>query len=333
MKGGNLQSKFGTIKKVVSNKLVNIGIFPKQTDKQFFVLMYHGIDKVQDTTYNQRFFSVANFEKQIIEFKKHFNILTYPDFVNRNFSATKPNVLITFDDGYANNYRYALPVLDKHKVHAMYFITGVNTLVNKVLWADAMDIVSRHTPAKTKITVDGIQFEFVGGEFINNKKKLILKKYIKSHKSAGYSLKQELIDQLLGIYDFTKVKGLEDYWQLMTDEEIYKTSQSPNITIGSHGFYHNNLGSLSNDDAVSEVLASRKYLNNIIGKEVLTIGFPDGSYTEQLNDALLREGFANQFLVEYHFKDGGKRDFVFDRIGLYPFMGNHHEILYKILHQ
>src|ERR1043165_2632346 len=141
MKPGNLSTKIGTLKKVVSNKLINKGIFSKEGGRQVFVLMYHGIDKVQDTTYNKRFFTQANFEKQVVEFKKHFNMLTYSDWATQNFSSTKPNALITFDDGYANNYRYALPVLDKHNVHAMFFITGVDTLPVKVLWADALDIV------------------------------------------------------------------------------------------------------------------------------------------------------------------------------------------------
>jgi hypothetical protein len=33
----------------------------------------------------------------------------------------------------------------------------------------------------------------------------------------------------------------EDYWLQMTTEEIKKASQSPFITIGSHGYYHNDL--------------------------------------------------------------------------------------------
>ncbi len=333
MKPGNLQSKFITLRKVVSNKLINKGYFSKQSDKQFFILMYHGIDKKQDTRYNQRFFSQANFEKQITDLKKHCHILTYSDFANRRFSNQKPNVLLTFDDGYANNYRYALPVLDKYNVHAVYFITGVGSLEKKILWADAMDIVSSHAKEGCRITINSNEFIFRKTDFIQPESGILLKKYIKDSKTAGYSEKEELVSQLLAIYDFTKTAGLQDYWQLMTDEEIYKTSLSKNITIGSHGFYHNNLGSLSNEDAVSEVLLSKKYLENITQKEVATIGFPDGSYTELLNDSLLKEGFANQFLVDYKTDDAGTRDFTFARYGLYPFMGNNNEILYKMLHQ
>jgi peptidoglycan/xylan/chitin deacetylase (PgdA/CDA1 family) len=329
---GILQSKIGTIKKIVSNNLVSKGIFSKSSSKQFVIIMYHGIDKKQDTTYNQRFFSQDNFEQQVIDLKKYCNILSHNDFVHNNYSSEKPNVIITFDDGYANNFRNALPVLNKYDVHAFFFITGVGTLDHKVLWADALDIVSRQSEEGSRLVIDNIEFTFTEGDFINQASQLALKKFIKDSKTARYKQKEQLVEQLLAIYDFTKVSGMEDYWQLMSDEDIRKSAQCRNVTIGSHGFYHNNLGSLSNDDAMDEVLLSKKYLENITQTEVNTIGFPDGSYTVELNDSLYKAGFKQQYLVDYKFDDRGERDFAFERVGLYPFMGNNKEILYKILH-
>ena len=326
-------SKLGTAKRLIANKLISSGIYSKQSGKHFLILMYHGIDKVQDTRFNQRFFSMHNFEQQVISFKKHFNILTYEDLVNRNFAKNRTNVLLTFDDGYANNFRYALPVLDRHNVHALFFITGVGNFGHKVLWADAVDIVARNGKENSKITLNGMDFFLAKGAFINKDTDTSLKSYIKADKNSGYATKEQLIEQLLSVHDFTKNTELNDYWNLMTDEEIRLTSQSPNITIGSHGFYHNNLGSLSTADATDEVMKSKQYLEGITQKEVATIGFPDGSYTEELNDALYSKGITQQFVVDYKYNDAAKRDYTYDRMGLYPMMGNNNELLYKIIHQ
>ncbi len=170
-------------------------------------------------------------------------------------------------------------------------------------------------------------------EFVNEEHQITLPAYIRRSNKKGFTEKEDLVSQLLSIYDFRRNTELYDLWQLMTDEEIKKASLSPNVTIGSHGFYHNNLGSLSNQDAVDEVIMSRTYLEGIIQKPVTTIGFPDGSYTEQLNDSLLQEGWNKQFVVDYRYDDEGKRDSIYERFGLYPNMGNTHKIVYKILHQ
>lgn len=324
-------SVIGEIRKIVANSLINKGVFSTGTDKTVVIVMYHGIDKTENTQFNPRFFSISNFEKQIATFKKRFNILTHTDFISKNFAQDRPNILLTFDDGYANNATYAVPILDKYSAHAYFFVTGVGSLDRKMLWADAVDIVSVYGMPNSKVILNNIEFVLQSRKFLNQELNIDLKKYVKDSNIPGYTEKQQLIDQLIAIYDFTAKKELDDYWQLMTNEQIRAAATNNNITIGSHGFYHNNLGSLSTSDAVSEVMLSKNYLQDIIQGEVSTIAFPDGSYTEPLNDMLYTNGFTGQFLVDYRFNDENKRDFTFSRFGLYPGMGNKHEILYKIL--
>ncbi len=250
----------------------------------------------------------------------------------RRWPDSKLNVVITFDDGYRNNLKYALPILDKYGVHAYYFITGIGSFERKLLWADALDIVSTLATENSKVHMAGKDYHLVNKGFIHRETNTPLRKSIKQSSISGYEEKNNLIEQLLSLYNFTGQNELNDYWQLMSNDEIALTGRSKNITIGSHGFYHNNLGALHHDDAIAEILKSKIYLENIIQKEVTTIGFPDGSYTVQLNEALNKSGFNKQFLVNYEFADDGILDYVYDRFGLYPYMGNANQILHKIIH-
>jgi peptidoglycan/xylan/chitin deacetylase (PgdA/CDA1 family) len=320
--------KLRTIRKIIRNKRIDSGLFPKRSERELIIVMYHGIDKVQSTRYNERFFSVKNFEEQIKTMKRHFHVLNHADLVNRNFSKDKTNIVITFDDGYANNFRYALPVLDRYNAHAYFFITGMGQTDQNILWADALNIVTAHIHNGARLLLNDCEFDLKDGIFTDRAAGRDLNSYIKAR---GYDEKKELVTQLLRLYDLTKHEGLNDYWQLMTNSEIQRAAQSKNITIGSHGYFHNNLGDIPLEDALKEVALSKKYLESLTQKAVDSIAFPDGSYTTSLNDALYTAGVTTQFVVDHRYDDAGARPFVYDRYGLYPYMGNTNNIIHQMI--
>jgi peptidoglycan/xylan/chitin deacetylase (PgdA/CDA1 family) len=49
----------------------------------------------------------------------------------------------------------------------------------------------------------------------------------------------------------------------MNDEQIKTLASSPLVTIGSHGWQHNNLGNIEKDHAGWELRQSKEYLENL----------------------------------------------------------------------
>lgn len=86
------------------------------------VLFYH---RVADEYPNPWTIGVAEFEAQLDYCRTEFEVIGL-DEVQRRLStrrSPRPAVAITFDDGYADNFRYALPALIRHRIPCTYFVS------------------------------------------------------------------------------------------------------------------------------------------------------------------------------------------------------------------
>ncbi len=88
------------------------------------IIMYHHIDdRAQQWKLSV---SPTSFEKQMRYFKDHhYYVMSLEDYINhlkKGDAVPRKSVIITFDDGYKNNYTNALPILKKYNFPATFFI-------------------------------------------------------------------------------------------------------------------------------------------------------------------------------------------------------------------
>jgi peptidoglycan/xylan/chitin deacetylase (PgdA/CDA1 family) len=278
------------------------------------VLTYHGIDLQGRKDVNARFISADYFEKQIAYFSKHFNLVSVEDVFNGNVSQDILNIAITFDDGYANNLKYVLPIIEKHHVPATFFITGIRGAGMNILWPDLIDLATLECNRPVEIR-DQVFKKNSKGELASRVK--TLKQVCKSQ---DWHFKLEVIEALKDFTSFRNNSNLADYWKQLTTEQIKQLSKSPLVTIGSHGYYHNNLGDINYQDACAELEKSKTFLENTIQQEVSSIAYPDGSYTRELIDASQSIGYNQQLALEYLHEEDEGDDRILDRFGINPFI-------------
>ncbi len=104
--------------------------------KNIPTLMYHG---VSDNTWGiaELFVSPAELEKQLIYLKDNgYTTITFEDF--ENLANIEKPVLLTFDDGYDDNYTYLLPLLKKYNAKATVFV--ITREIGKENYMDAKQI-------------------------------------------------------------------------------------------------------------------------------------------------------------------------------------------------
>lgn len=109
--------------------LITYGIIYMKNDKMIAVLGYHGVLPTEERKNNDNLvIEKSKFESQLKLLKKlNYKTLTLEEFLCwKKGECKKPHksVLITFDDGYLNNYTYAFELLKKYDMNAIVFYIG-----------------------------------------------------------------------------------------------------------------------------------------------------------------------------------------------------------------
>jgi len=279
------------------------------------IVVYHGLVKKDHLKFNNRFITVKQFEEHLDWYKKNTNIISINDIFENKITPGKLNVAITFDDGYKNNFKYAVPLLKKKNIPATFFISAIKPK-HTILWPDLLDIVSklRNDP----VIVNDHLFLKKKNEFRNSLTNKTLKTFSKENGSEFIkSLYEALNDDF---NSFKENKPIRDYWKLMNKKEIKEISGNKLFSTGIHGRWHTDYTSITIKEAVKETIYAQKYLENITNKKTEFLAYPFGSYSLWLVAALHKKGFKQQLVCDYNFGKNDSKNIVKDRFTINPFI-------------
>ena len=278
------------------------------------ILVYHGIDEVGETKYNSRFISKVFFEEFIKYITTHYNVISLDDFYLKKFKKDTLNIAITFDDGYLNNYKYAVPILEKYKVPACFYITTIHEKA-PYLWADFLDLVSYHTTKEEVIFERNLYKKSAKKEFIWNGV---------SMKNVAKALPYDVLKLIYELFEngwkALPLEKLEDYWKLMNAAQIKEIADNPLFTIGAHGETHASLVDIPLEAAKHEILTSKKQLETICEQPITEFAFPFGYYNQELADYTTEIGFERLLLVDYNTKEDAKNEAWRNRFVMNPYI-------------
>jgi peptidoglycan/xylan/chitin deacetylase (PgdA/CDA1 family) len=279
------------------------------------ILAYHGICHSEPTKFNTLFVTAQTFEQHLGYYKRYFNLISMDDYYLKRFSKTKFNICLTFDDGFANNYAYALPLLHKYKVPATFFVTAASAAGYDILWNDMLSIAGKYGPAA--LTFKGQTYHKNTNRHYTDTEGISLNVKLRA---CGFSEKAELMRLLDKLCPFRRNGQHQDYWLQMTAEQIRQTAASPYVTIGSHGYYHNDLAGITAAEAAKELAQSKQYLESVTGKAVKSIAFPYGSYNQGVVNAAKACGYTQLLATDYNLPDDGVEPAMRERLTINPFI-------------
>ncbi len=281
-------------------------LFSTLSSHSTLILMYHGVVKHQDLSLSVNHISVSDFEKHLEYFSRNFKIISLEEaFDNyRSGKATKrKSLVITFDDGYENNYLNAYPLLKKYNFPATIFVTS-QCLLNpeRLLWYDQLDLC-KSVINYEKFSKREIQ---LSSQDENGTLKIrdihALRRLMKSVNAKD----KELI--LSNVINKDEAKDIinktdPEYYRLLKKDQIREMADSGLIEIGSHTVFHPNLDTLQTKDLEFELNESKKILQLASAKKINSIAFPDGAYNQDVKRMAEKAGYQNLLAAEYKIQE------------------------------
>lgn len=279
------------------------------------IICYHGVSSSPNFNINNRHIHLDQFKKDIIFYKKNFDIVNLKDFFEGNVNETnkKPKLVLTFDDGYLNNFTNVLPIAEEFNIPVVFFIISASLdNSNFITWYDLLDFVKQSND--NELEINKLVFKKTkNGEYIKDSQ--TIENYIKS-----LGLEREAI--LIKFYEKYKTivetnKDLNpEYWKLVDKGKLEQLINFKNLFIGSHTKLHFNLGNIKDDLINSELKNSKLELENICGYEINSIAYPDGSYNENVKDLASKNGYKYQLAVDYKFANDKIENRIMNRFSI-----------------
>ena len=261
-----------------------------------YISTYHFIRKKIDKFYkNINYLDLNSFKNQIFYFEKKFNIIDFDDtldVLNSKKKYNKPFIVLTFDDGYMEHYKYVFPFLLKRKLKGLFypfansikngFITDTNKIhfilaKNKNINKIEFDIIN-YLKSKTNYNFENIK----KAKRINYKNRRYDNKDISFIKRLLQYYLPEKIRFKVNDFLFRKYVSkdkLQFSEKLYLKKEHMKEMKANCMHFGSHGTSHNYLGFIKIKEQDYEVKNSLNFLKSIFPKENnFSISYPYGSY-------------------------------------------------------
>lgn len=258
------------------------------------VVYYHLISDSKFDFFNGLVVSKKKFEEDVNYYKKHYEVITFRDIqrYKDEGKSLKKCLIITFDDGYKENFRNVTGILDKHNVKATFFMNS-STIDNRALmWRDALTHLSDRTP-ETKLEgfKKGVlfpkdeQFDILGSTKNMHLNKLEKEIDILWNDVTGVS--QQDFAMRNNIYVST-----EDLKSLIHDGH----------EIGVHSNKHPNFSTLSELEGIEEIETAYKYFESKLNYQPISMSFPFGNKPSDQGfyDSLMRKTRLRYFLgIDY----------------------------------
>jgi len=276
--------------------------------------MYHGFsypdEKTGLTIFKRKHLNSEIFENHLKLLIKYCTPISLEDALLNKDLPPNP-VVLTFDDGYKNNYSNAFPLLKKYKLPATIFVTTGFIDRTNYLWTDRLEFLIYNTNS-TNVDLcwenNKLTLELSTDE--QKKKKIHTIKALL--KTLPETQKISFLDNLQNLlrveYNWDKIPSVH---LPLTWDEIREMKSSGLISIGSHTVTHPILSKCSYEEQRKELLFSRNRIVEELNEDCILFSYPNGEITDYNHETiglLKKTGYMGAVTTVVGYLDNNNRD-------------------------
>jgi peptidoglycan/xylan/chitin deacetylase (PgdA/CDA1 family) len=277
--------------------------FTNLIDTPAVVLLYHRVTKLPMDP-QQLSVDPENFSAQVKLLKQKYNLLevdAFAEMIEKKKKIPKNAVLITFDDGYADNFYEALPILENNNAQALFYITTSNLDTKNEFWWDVLErvfLLGSDLPEQLSINHNWRILTFATRNKIERTKAYeLLHPIVKECKTTT---RDSLMEYILKWANLSR-EGRNSH-RIMTSEEVKKFARSKSVIIGAHTETHPKLSIYSHQEQYQEISLSKYKLEKLINKPIEHFSYPFGTKEDYNEDAIrvVRDLGFKMVCANYH---------------------------------
>jgi peptidoglycan/xylan/chitin deacetylase (PgdA/CDA1 family) len=220
---------------------------------------------------------------------KNYTIISFEDFYHqfdKRRYPSDPTFIITFDDGKGSFFKEIFPVCEEISIPVMNYVTTKNIIEMNPFWWDEVKEIKK-----------------LGGNI-----------EVKSFLSMTSRERRNILDEL-----GEKFHYVPKYGDILSKEQILEMNKHKYVSFGSHSVSHTNLTLETEENIKFELSESKKYLEQLLQKEIVNFSYPNGDYNKNVISILKELGYKSSVTSADSWVSKNENMFEISRVGAGPY--------------
>jgi peptidoglycan/xylan/chitin deacetylase (PgdA/CDA1 family) len=278
------------------------------------ILMYHRVTNLPNDPHLVAV-TPKHFADHMEMIQKHYMPIRLEQLVEALRDGKVPTraVIVTFDDGYADNFHEAMPLLERYDVPATVFVTAGQVGSQREFWWDELDrllLQPGMLPVKFRLNVNGNTFESQLGEASTyteadyrrdrgwhiargddpGPRQHLFRKLLAAMSTLPGGERKRVLDELLAWAGADPIA--RPTHRPLTIDELVKLQKCHLMEVGAHTMTHPKLADTPAAQQRIEIQQSKKVLEAMLNRPVTSFAFPFGSSAPETVAMVRDEGFV-----------------------------------------